>query len=426
MSLSSSKLDDVLAELQQMRGEIEDAFRYGQYKEVIAIYRNTFRLMNGIRIKAIMANKRFIRYDELFPTLYSDFIDSNSNPHDIIEVIIEENGKEKRYIIERSVRRNDPFLGLSSKRSQLPEAAFLKYGNDINKKITETRLNQSNDIFYDYIIKIQKDKEKIIYNSLPTVLLIKIIPITPEVFSHFLHSSKPYTPNYPYKTITVYTSSNIKKRRIITKFKYLTTLILSEIVEQTGKSFIFKGKTEGIDYSDLDKEIFYNMSISTRPSDLEERLWYVVSEILKFLAIYGFLPSEIGFEQIGFSKGKLRFIDIGGGFDVVSKIGIRPYCENTLYQNLMNSLAESPYLKICRLDNLSQEIICRKGINPNDSINDELKGILINILNKLLDKKNVKSIIRENLDENNIEKVRNIVKEALKIYSTVYEAAKKV
>jgi len=435
MSPLTSKLNDTLNELQEIRRGMEDALRYGRKNEIVERFRDSFRYERGdMKIKGIMVKKsddtRFIIYDireyELFPMLYPDFygLDPVLNTYDEVEVIIEENGNEKRYIIEKSIRRNDPFLGLPSERSQVPEAVFLKYNNEMDKKLTEARYNPPDSVLHEYIIKILKGKKMIVYESLPAVLLIKLLPTIPEVFSHISYSSRPYTPPYPHKTITAY-SSTIKKRRVTTNFKYLTTLILSEIVGQTGMSYIFKGEVEGIDYSDLDKELFYSMSFSTSLSEVEERLWYVVEKILKFLAMYGFLPSDIGFEQIALFKNELRFIDIGGGFDAVDKIGIPFYYRNTLYKNLMNSLESSPHLKICRLDKLSQEVICGKNINPGNSINDELKDILINILEKLLDEKNVKLVIREHRDENNIEKIGEIVGKALRIYSIVIKAVGK-
>jgi len=430
MSLSSSKLDDILNELYQIREDMQYALNYNQFGEVIERYRNSFRYKREdtrIRIKGIIIryeyenldkdDTRFIRYNKLFPTLYPDFYGLNLilNTYKRIEVIIEEDGKRKRYIIERSSRRTDPFLENLWIRSKLPEAAFLKSDNNINKKLTEARPYIRKDILYKYF-----SKKRDIYIAVPTTLFTKIMYIFEE-FSHILYTSKPYTQEYPYIARLYYGTSDIIKRYINIDLKYLTTLILSKLVDQTGISFIFKGKSENIDYSDLDKYYFYKENIITRLSELEERLEYVIDKIFEFLATYGFLPTDIGFEQIGFSNDKLRFIDIGSGFDVVSKIGIYVLLTDLLV-DLKESFEESPYIKICKVNNLSREVICRDGMYSNK----ESRDTLIGILNKALNRNNIKLIIKKNLNEDNIRSIQEIVRKALEIYSIVYKVTKKV
>jgi len=417
----SNKLDDIMSKLQGVRENMENTSNDSQKEKIIEIYRNTFRYeYKNIRIRGIIAkgrdNMRFIRYNELFPKLYLDFYGLNPNLEDyrVMEVIIEENGNKKRYTIEKSTRRSDPHLGEVSERSKLPEAAFLKYDNKISRKLTEARPYLTRNTLYKYI-----SKERDTYIAVPTALLINIIPVFEE-FSHVLYASKPYTQNNPYTAIPYYGSNNIIKKPIKIDLEHLTTLILSKIVNQTAISFIFKGEVENINYSDLDRDEFEKEKIITKKSELEERLEYVTEKILEFLAMYGFIPTDIGFEQLGISNDKIKFIDIGSGFDVINKRSIMNFYRNILYLDIRDSFEESPYLNICKVDNLSQEIICRNGIISNK----ESRDTLIDILNKILNERDVKVIIRENLNENNIEKIRNITKEVLKIYKIVDKATR--
>lgn len=411
MSFLSSKLDEILNELYELNNYINTV----QGKEAIERYRKEFRFnRKNIKIKGILANyensRKFIKFEDLFPTIYSDFYGNNPSYKNIV-VIIEENGDTKEYIIEKPIRRKDPFFEPLSERTKLPETSFLKYNNTtIDKKIIEARPYIKIETLYRYI-----SKEKPIYLEIPTVLLVKPLELFREL-SHILYTSKPYIQNHPYVTKIYFGTHKTFKKTVNIDLPYLTTLILSELVEQTGFSYIFKGKLNKIDYTDLKSNLFYTQQYTTKISELEERLYQVTEEIFRFLAMYGFIPTDIGFEQIGFSRGELRFIDIGSGFDVMTKKGINYNLPN-LIKYFIESFINSPYLNICKVDYLSREIICKGNITSNKESKDTLIGILYKVLNK----NNVKTIIEKNLDENNIEKINSILKTSLNIYRNIYK-----